>query len=751
MKKRILLTLIMVITLALVFVISASAATYIYKDAQGNEVYRYVTEVETANYVDNSSNKTADCDVLKSKSGEFARYDENGNSLTWYITATTTDADGSTVYTVACVPTLQTQGYDSYAATVNGEGVLSFVSPVTNFNIVSIDFPNKSNIKTISSAFGGYGKRASARILYCYFPNTITSLPDGVFQEAPVQYIEFDPTAPLEKVPHKLAHGAYLLEYVVNIPSNATQMPSKGTNEGCTFFLTRSLISVTFGENSKLTTVGQNAFLGSAVRYVRLPDSVTTLGSYAFGSCHNLKESPFSETSRCTTMGGRVFDSSNLEEIIVPAGLTDVSIFGQNDYGPFALATIGKVRFGTSQAIPNLPKSLFSRAIIGELEIPEGPTHIPNYFFAYATVSRVKFPNTVETAGHRVFLSANVNKIIFGASFESFVSDTTDHFSFTHQASGIQEIYLPASFYAEVPATTYKISYAFAAEKSSNIKFFYTGSAQELATTITNFKTQTSATDSNNKFLNATQISWAEYSANPESYATGNYIIYDYNVCDAFYESIHEEDNNACVINCDRCKVYGQMEKEPVHIHLTTIEYANGYTALGVITSKCQNEGCVENINAVTSEAQAIFGGVKYAIKKTGIGIVFSYEIYNEAIEVYNEIAQNDLEYGVLAVFKDRLSGEPIVDGVAQSGVASIDLSGRGISMIDFIIKGEEAQWNMAHPTLDGKTTKDRELYMIGYAKDESGITYFEKDTQSTTVANVKAITYTSLLAISAE
>ena len=96
MKKRILLTLIMVITLALVFVISASAATYIYKDAQGNEVYRYVTEVETAKYVDNASNKTADCDVLKSKSGEFARADANGNSLTWYITATTTDAEGNT-------------------------------------------------------------------------------------------------------------------------------------------------------------------------------------------------------------------------------------------------------------------------------------------------------------------------------------------------------------------------------------------------------------------------------------------------------------------------------------------------------------------------------------------------------------------------------------------------------------------------------------------------------------------------------
>jgi hypothetical protein len=318
-------------------------------------------------------------------------------------------------------------------------------------------------------------------------------------------------------------------------------------------------------------------------------------------------------------------------------------------------------------------------------------------------------------------------------------------------AKGIKEIYLPASFYATQPATTYKISYAFAAENSSDIKFFYTGTVEELAETFKNFKTQNDNGTQNWKFLNATQISYNEYILDTEKYAEGNYIIYDYNLCDAFYESIHEEDNNFCVINCDRCKVYGQMEKEPVHIHTTTIKYENGYTTFGVITSKCQNEGCVENINAVTSEAQAIFGGVQYAIRKTGIGIVFSYQIYNDAVAVYNEIAQNDLEYGVLAVFKDRLSGEPIVDGVAQNGVASIELSGKGVSMIEFIIKGEEAQWNMAHPTLDGKTTKDRELYMVGFAKGDDGITYFEMNTFASNIASVNAITYTNLLANSME
>lgn len=752
MKKRVLLTALMVMLFTLALALCTGAATFIYNDAQGNEVYRYETEAETATYVESSSTKTQACEHLKSKSGNFARKDENGVSLTWYITASTTDAQGNTVYTVACIPTLQTEGYDTYAASVDSNGKLSYKSPVTNFNIVSIDFPNDKNIKTFSSGFGGYGKRSQTRILYCYYPNTITTLPEGLFQETPVQYVEFDPSAPLSVVPKKIAHGAYLLEYVINIPSAATKMEGNSVQNGTPFFLTRSLIEVSFGENSEMTLIGRNAFLGSGVKYIRLPDGLTTLEEYAFGSCYRLEESPFSKTSRCTTWGGRIFDSSNMKEIIIPAGLTNVSIYGSNDYGAFSLAKVKNVSFGTSQAVANLPLGLFARANIENLVLPEGPTHIPNYFFCSATIKEVKFPNTIKTAGHRVFLGATVEKIRFGASFESFVSDTTDHFSFTHMAKGIKEIYLPASFYKLNPETKYKISYAFAAENSSDIKFFYTGSATDLATTMENFKKQTNATDNNYKFLGAPQISYYDdYLGNEAYYEKGNYIIYDYNLCDAFYESIHEEDNNTCVINCERCNTYGKMEKEPVHIHTTTIKYENGYTTFGVITSKCQNEGCVENINAVTSEAQAIFGGVQYAIRKTGIGIVFSYEIYNDAVAVYNEIAQNDLEYGVLAVFKDRLSGEPIVDGVAQNGVATIELSGKGVSMIEFIIKGEEAQWNMAHPTLDGKTTKDRELYMVGFAKGDDGITYFEMNTFASNIASVNAITYTNLLANSME
>ena len=44
MKKRVLLTALMVMLFTLALALCTGAATFIYNDAQGNEVYRYETE-----------------------------------------------------------------------------------------------------------------------------------------------------------------------------------------------------------------------------------------------------------------------------------------------------------------------------------------------------------------------------------------------------------------------------------------------------------------------------------------------------------------------------------------------------------------------------------------------------------------------------------------------------------------------------------------------------------------------------------
>ena len=89
MKRKFLLTLMFSVLLALSFVLLINAS-YIYKDENGNEMFRFE--------IDSNS-------IITEYTGEFPKTDNNGNPLTWYVTATTTSGS-DTIKTVASVNTL---------------------------------------------------------------------------------------------------------------------------------------------------------------------------------------------------------------------------------------------------------------------------------------------------------------------------------------------------------------------------------------------------------------------------------------------------------------------------------------------------------------------------------------------------------------------------------------------------------------------------------------------------------------------
>ena len=670
--KKFLLAVFTAVILLCVFTIGVSAATHVYNDENGNEIYRYEAVSEKITIVDGGGNVTHNTERLGQKSGGFPKTDANGNALTWYVSAETKDSSGNVTYTVKCLPTLQTEGYDSYAATVDANGNLSYKSPVTNKNVVSVNFPNDKNICKVP-CIGGYGSRGSSRILFCYFPNTITAVDNGIFQETPVQYIEFADGAPIKSLEYKFVHAAYFVEYVVNIPKAVTRLWGQSTNNGASFYLTRSLVSVTFEEGSQLSRVDTNVFLGSSLKYITLPDSVTYVGDYAFGSS-GLINSPFTTKSRCTEMGGRVFDNcKDIENFIVPSGLTKVAIYGSNDYGIFSNAHVRNLSFGTYSAVTTFLPSFFARAQVDNLILPEGPTHIPNYFFTSAVLTDVKLPQSIETMGHRAFLGTTVQIIRFGANFKHFVSDTTDHFSLMHQTRNLEEVYLPASFYEEDPGTVYKVSYAFAAENSGKIKFFYTGTLEDLTLSMKNFKEKTSNySDANGKFVNAKQVSYKDYLKNPENYQEDvNYIFYDYSVCDAFYDGNHENDNNPCIVNCSKCNTYGVAEKNPVHNIATVIKYLN-YAATGEKIVGCTNEGCKE---CTTTELPALIISKGYSQDSTSNALVLGLSFDEAAIAVYEEYVGAKISFGLVASSVQDDNSPLNADGSAKSGAVKADLT----------------------------------------------------------------------------
>ncbi len=644
MKRRIFTVSLMIAIMLFAFAICVSAST-VYKDAEGNTLFTF---------------EANDSKVITSYEGQFPKTDANGNALTWYVTSTTTE-NGNTVKTVASVLTTDETHFTISNGKYSYKG-----STVTQYNVVSVNFPSDAGITTLNLANAGYrlGNMYSytpegSEILFIYLPNTLTSLPERLGQATKMLICDIPSEIPVTSISRVFFHDAKCLRKI-NIPSTVTIIDGKSANDGTAFYQCESLEEVTFGENSQLTEIGTRAFHKSGLKKISIPDTVTKIGQHAF-SYTKLENSPFTEKSQLTTIGGRAFGNiSTLKSFIVPSGLINVEILGGNDYGPLAESQVEIVTFGDYSEITQLPSSFFGRAKIGKIVLPKGPTNIPNRYFISAQVKEVAFSDTIETASERVFQSATIEVIRLGANFKYFVNSIKDHQSFTNASSGIKEIYIPASFYTQKPETVYQVSYAFDCGSASNIKFFYTGTSEQLAIALDNFKNGTTSSGTNNwKFTGATQISYTDYIASPDSYNDKNYIIYGYNLCDAFYEGNHQ--------------------------NKTTIEYAD-FMLNGTKTTECSN--CKLSTTAVTNP---LFTSKGFSIPENGgDSIAIGFNIDNQAISEYKQITGKAFEYGVFAALFDKVATTEAInaDGTTPNGTVKASVSNEEFVGVEFKLSG---------------------------------------------------------------
>ncbi len=112
-------------------------------------------------------------------------------------------------------------------------------------------------------------------------------------------------------------HGTY---ESVRIPKSVTAIGESA------FSYCESLKSVTFEENSGLSSIGANAFQScTALTEIAIPSGVTEIGEGAFGYCETLASITFAKDSRLASIGANAFQScSALTEIVIPSGVTEI-------------------------------------------------------------------------------------------------------------------------------------------------------------------------------------------------------------------------------------------------------------------------------------------------------------------------------------------------------------------------------------------------------------------------------------------
>lgn len=272
--KKILLTLTMIFvlcvcvlsltTLAVEFSPKHTPRTYIYYEneiAEGNELFTVNAAIENRKRFE----------IITSDEGVgFAKTDENGVPLTWYVVsddngggAATYEEEGPHKIVVKCVPTVQTQGYDQYAGTIEN-GVYSYNQSVISSAkmVVSANFTGLE-IKSFASDYAGNGKvvttdkntteyceiAGTTYLLFIYFPDSLEVMPS--LKCSPVIACEFENG----KVSEKLTTLGRNIDFCANlrelrIPEGVTSLGASNDNQ-----ILRELLSLTYVKVPSTVTV----------------------------------------------------------------------------------------------------------------------------------------------------------------------------------------------------------------------------------------------------------------------------------------------------------------------------------------------------------------------------------------------------------------------------------------------------------------------------------------------------------------
>lgn len=235
----------------------------------------------------------------------------------------------------------------------------------------------------------------------------------------------------------------------VTIPSGLTSAGSlsNGAFSGCS-----ALTTVQFG--SGLTSIPEALFEGTGLKTVTLPESVTSIGMWAFADCAKLEQVSFpaSLTSidgcafenctaltavtlpkRLTELGNDVFENcSALKSVWIPKSLTNINGFGDGCFaGCTALTDItfetGITKIADHQfdgspiksiTIPGTVTTIGSSAFSGcanltAIDLPTSVTQIDAYAFSSTGLTAVTLPKHLRKLGLSAFSGCTALKSVF--------------------------------------------------------------------------------------------------------------------------------------------------------------------------------------------------------------------------------------------------------------------------------------------------------------------------------------------------
>ena len=326
-------------------------------------------------------------------------------------------------------PTLTEQGYTLHQCTkceynykdnfvdailaysINPDGKTCTVTGIRSWTQTEISIPEEIDGYTVTSigenAFSGCSSLTSITI-----PDSVTGIGENAFDGCnSLTYNTYDNAKYL---------GNETNPYVILMSATSTDITSCTINESCRFIYSKAfsdcirLISVTFGENSELTSIGDWAFSGCiSLTSITIPDSVTSIGEGSFSVCSSLKSITIPFVGGAF---GYIFGKSNY------AGSTAVesSIYYGGGYRYYTYYIPSSLRSVTLTS-GNFLQGFENCSMLTSITIPSSVTSIDKYAFrGCSNLKSITIPDSVTSIGEKAFYNcSNLKSIIIPDSVTS--------------------------------------------------------------------------------------------------------------------------------------------------------------------------------------------------------------------------------------------------------------------------------------------------------------------------------------------
>lgn len=122
---------------------------------------------------------------------------------------------------------------------------------------------------------------------------------------------------PMNEIFDVLIFASHCIEKVV-IPPSIKHISSYA------FSYCRFLKTIEFSNESKLLSIGKNAFTNSSVQSISFPSSLNKIGKRLFSYCASLKSIEFNENSNIKVLEDFIFYGSTIKYLTIPSSVIEL-------------------------------------------------------------------------------------------------------------------------------------------------------------------------------------------------------------------------------------------------------------------------------------------------------------------------------------------------------------------------------------------------------------------------------------------